>query len=103
MEAKSAEGSDVFSGNQVDSTSPVIRHDTEVLSVGKKSGIRVEVTSSGAAQRNTRQENMKTISAVREYSLEDGGIFEKKTIIANTSMEDPVKHEDFSQRSFELL
>ena len=46
---------------------------------------------------------MKTISQVREYSLEDGGIFEKKTVIANTSMEEAVKNGEISHRSFELL
>ena len=71
--------------------------------MSKKSGIRVEVTSSGGKPRNMRHDNMKTISQVKEYSLEDGGIFEKKTVIANTSMEEAVKNGEISHRSFELL
>ena len=40
---------------------------------------------------------------MRDYSLEDGGIFEKKTVIANTSLEE-AKHDDsLSQRSLAMM
>lgn len=40
---------------------------------------------------------------MRDYSLEDGGIFEKKTVIANTSIEEAKLGESLTQRSFEIV
>ena len=40
---------------------------------------------------------------MRDYSLEDGGIFEKKTANANTSIEEAKIGESLTQRSYELL
>ena len=40
---------------------------------------------------------------MRDYSLEDGGIFEKKTANANTSIEEAKIGESLTDRSYELL
>ena len=65
----------------------------------KKQTIRVEIASSGEGIRNIKNETLKTTSQVRDYSLEDGGIFEKKTVIANTSIEEAKHLDSISQRS----
>ena len=55
----------------------------------------------GSKQNN--MDTMKTNSQQRDYSLEDGGIFEKKTVIANTSIEEAKIGESLTQRSYEIL
>ena len=48
-------------------------------------------------------ETMKTNSQQRDYSLEDGGIFEKKTGMANASIEEAKIGESLTQRSYEII
>ena len=76
------------------------------IGTDRKEAIRVEIASGTGQARNLpqQQETLKTTSQIREYSLEDGGIFEKKTLAANTSMEDPkLVGESITQGSLEML
>ena len=73
------------------------------MSSDKKAAIRVEIASTTSGIRNIKNETIKTVSQVRDYSLEDGGIFEKKTVIANTSIEEAKLGESLTQRSFEIV
>ena len=72
------------------------------MSSDKKAAIRVEIASSGGI-RNIKNETIKTVSQVRDYSVEDGGIFDKKTVIANTSIEEAKLGESLTQRSLEFV
>ena len=59
----------------------------------KKQMIRVEIAQTTGRNKTVNQDTIKTTSQMRDYSLEDGGgIFEKKTIIANTSLEEGGAH-----------
>ena len=70
---------------------------------GYKSEIKVEIES-GLAGRNINQEaTIKTNSQLRDYSMDEGaGIFEKKTIVANSSIEE-AKDDVMTHRSYDLL
>ena len=70
---------------------------------GYKSEIKVEIES-GIAGRNINQEaTIKTNSQLRDYSMDEGaGIFEKKTIVANSSIEE-AKDDVMTHRSYDLL
>ena len=59
--------------------------------------IRVEIASTSGL-RNIRNETIKTTSQVRDFSIEDGGIFEKKG-----SIEEAKNANSLTQRSYELL
>ena len=88
--------------------------DIDVFSKTTSGPIRIEIASA-SGHRNASNLNfskppnpqnmdtMKTQSQQRDYSLEDGGIFEKKTVNANTSIEEAKIGESLTQRSYELL
>ena len=90
-------------GQTAERVNSKMRPDTGILS--RKSGpIRVEIASAGGIRNQQQHDTVKTTSHQREYSMEDGGIFEKRTIIANTSIEEAkLAGDSLTQQSLEIV